>query len=269
LENLWRLPLPEGQWLYSGGQPQGESGFRSLTARGVRTVISVDGAPPEIETARMFGLRYVHLPIGYDGVPEERLRQMVQAVRSLPGPVYVHCHHGKHRGPASAVCLWRSMNSNITPNDGIELLRTMGAHAKYAGLYRAVELVPANSMPALTGSVQFPEVTPVSPLAEQMVAIDGIWEQLQAAASTTTRPEESARRFEELWTDLAERFHESARMRESPPTESDRELTALLAETGHFMELAAGGDQIAVSRLPSRLRLLESRCTGCHAGFRD
>lgn len=38
--------------LLSGGSPEGDEGFRSLQALGVKTVITVDGARPEVEQAR-------------------------------------------------------------------------------------------------------------------------------------------------------------------------------------------------------------------------
>ncbi len=258
LENLWALPLGDGRVLYSGGQPDGETGFQSLQSLGIRTVISVDGARPEVETAKRFGLRYVHLPIGYDRVPAERLQDMVRAVRALPQPIYLHCHHGKHRGPASAVCILRSLNAAITPERGVELLREMGTHPKYAGLYRSVEeeLLVTNSRRA-----EFAEVSAVSPLADQMVAIDRVWEQLQAAAMTSGNANDSEVSLKELWTDLAERFRESARLYEQAGSKSTNELRDALSETARFMDDA---DEVR-----SNLRLLESRCAVCHAKFRD
>ena len=65
IENAFRL----SPRLYSGGEPQGEGAFKALKALGVKTIISVDGARPDVETARKFGIRYVHLPVGYHGVP--------------------------------------------------------------------------------------------------------------------------------------------------------------------------------------------------------
>src|SRR5207302_1722064 len=56
--------------LYSGSVPEGDAGFASLRRLGVQTAISVDGARPDVDRARRFGLRYVHIPVGYDGVPE-------------------------------------------------------------------------------------------------------------------------------------------------------------------------------------------------------
>src|ERR1051326_9522581 len=56
LRNVFRV----GRRLYSGAAPADEAGFRSLCALGVRTIISVDGATPDVAAARRHGLRYVH-----------------------------------------------------------------------------------------------------------------------------------------------------------------------------------------------------------------
>ena len=56
----------------SGSVPEGDAGFDTLAAMGVKTIISVDGAVPEVERATVRGMRYIHLPIGYNGVDEKR-----------------------------------------------------------------------------------------------------------------------------------------------------------------------------------------------------
>src|SRR5262245_48277837 len=86
----------------SGGLPEGEAAFQDLAALGIKTIISVDGATPDVATAKKHGLRYVHLPHGYDGISAARAAELAKAVRDLPGPIYIHCHHGKHRSPAAA-----------------------------------------------------------------------------------------------------------------------------------------------------------------------
>ncbi len=88
--------------IFSGSQPHGEQGFESLEKLGVKTVVSVDGARPDAQRAKQHGLRYVHIPIGYDGIPRPAALALVRAIREAPGPIYIHCHHGKHRGPAAA-----------------------------------------------------------------------------------------------------------------------------------------------------------------------
>jgi hypothetical protein len=52
----------------SGGLPEGDAAFQELAALGVKTIISVDGMTPDVGMAAKHGLRYVHLPHGYDGM---------------------------------------------------------------------------------------------------------------------------------------------------------------------------------------------------------
>src|SRR5438105_4959917 len=95
--------------VFAGAQPEGDAGFAALKRMGVKTIISVDGAKPDVERAHRFGLRYVHLPIGYDGVSPDEGRAIAKAIDEVEGPVYVHCHHGKHRS-AAAVAVACVMN---------------------------------------------------------------------------------------------------------------------------------------------------------------
>src|SRR4051794_27773883 len=62
--------------IYSGGSPDGEAGFAELERLGVKTIISVDGARPDVDAATRHGIRYVHLPVGYDGIPRERVLEL-------------------------------------------------------------------------------------------------------------------------------------------------------------------------------------------------
>ncbi|MBM4063406.1 MAG: hypothetical protein FJ265_20245, partial [Planctomycetes bacterium] len=80
-----------------GGVPEGEEGLRTLAAMGIKTVVSVDGGAPDAAAAEALGMRYVHLPIRYSGIDRERQLELAQVVANAGGPVYVHCHHGKHR----------------------------------------------------------------------------------------------------------------------------------------------------------------------------
>src|SRR5438067_12433059 len=92
LHNAFRL----SERLYSGSSPDGDAGFASLQKLGVRTVLSVDGTSPDARLAEKYGLRYVHIPVGYDGIPREKASVIAKAARDLPGPVYVHRPHGQH-----------------------------------------------------------------------------------------------------------------------------------------------------------------------------
>src|SRR4051794_28782030 len=61
-----------GDDLSSGATPEGDDGFRSLHDLGIKTIISVDGTRPDVERARRFGFRYVHIPVRYGGIPREQ-----------------------------------------------------------------------------------------------------------------------------------------------------------------------------------------------------
>ena len=91
--------------VFSGNSPDSDAAFAEIAKLGVKTIISVDGGKPDVELARKHGLRYIHLPIGYDGVPANRVAELVKAAQSSHGPLYVHCHHGRHRGPAAVAVI--------------------------------------------------------------------------------------------------------------------------------------------------------------------
>ena len=81
---------------------------------GRKTVLTLDGAQPDVETAKRHGLRYVHVPIGYDGIPAARALELAKTFQTLEpsGPIFVHCHHGKHRGPAACSIALRSRSGS-------------------------------------------------------------------------------------------------------------------------------------------------------------
>ena len=176
VHNLFAL----GTNVYSGSTPEGEEGFAALQELGVKTIISVDGAKPDVDLAKKHGMRYVHLPHGYDGISTNLQLQLAKAGESLKGPIYVHCHHGKHRGPTAAavICMARE---NWTSDQADAWLRAAGTSTNYPGLYDAVKTFKKPSAASLqAASCDFPETAKVSGLVEAMVGIDERWENLRA-----------------------------------------------------------------------------------------
>ena len=179
------------QNVISGGTPRGEAAFAELDQLGIRTIISVDGAKPAVATAAKYGLRYVHLPHGYDGISQRRLEELAKAVSDLEGPIYLHCHRGLHRSPAAAgaACVAAGL---IPREQGLYMLAFAGTSPRYQGLFQAVRdavPLPSDYLDAL--DVKFHEAVDVPPLAETMLAIDQTYERLQiiAAAGWHTPPE--------------------------------------------------------------------------------
>lgn len=164
--------------VFSGGQPHGPEGFRELRELGVKTIISVDGATPDLAAAQAEGIATIHLPIGYNGIDDQRAAQLAKAIRELPGPFYIQCHHGKHRSPTAAAvaCVGAGL---MEAADAPALLALAGTGANYRGLHRAAaeaQLLPKGVLARVPG--EFPEVAELPDLAEAMVELDHRFERL-------------------------------------------------------------------------------------------
>ena len=151
-----------------------------LKSLGIKTIITVDGARPDLETARRMGMRYVHIPVGYDGVPRDKAARIIKAYRSLEGPVFVHCHHGKHRGPTAAALCGVAIE-NWSKEEALAWMKTAGTSPDYPGLFDTVrDFVAPGSDELDRAASDFPEHQKVPGLVDAMVEIDRHWDQLKA-----------------------------------------------------------------------------------------
>src|SRR5262249_30099789 len=131
---------------------------------------------------RRHGLRYAHVPIGYDGVPRRQALRIARAVRDLPGPVYLHCHHGKHRGPAAAAVALLCLDDSCAAEQAVAWLREAGTDPRYAGLSAAPRQLRRPSSEELDGvPADFPEAAEVGGMARLMVEVDARWDHLRLA----------------------------------------------------------------------------------------
>jgi protein tyrosine phosphatase (PTP) superfamily phosphohydrolase (DUF442 family) len=262
----------------SGGQPAGEAGFAELKRLGVKTVISVDGARPEIQLARKYGLRYVHLPHGYDGIPQERAQELAKAVRDLEGPIYIHCHHGKHRSPAASAVACVSAGF-IAPSQSLDVLKVAGTSENYRGLYKSAEAARKLDDALLDAlAAEFPETAKLPPLAEAMVALEHTHDHLKFIAATgwkrpTTHPDldpphvalllrehfTEMLRTEGVSTEPAE-FQDLIRQGESAARELEESLAAWQA---------SGVGAHLPKTIPASFERVSASCTDCHRQFRD
>jgi protein tyrosine phosphatase (PTP) superfamily phosphohydrolase (DUF442 family) len=266
LHNVYRLSAR----LYSGSGPEGDAGFAALRALGVKTVISVDGAAPDAATAGRYGLRYVHVPVSYDGIPREKAWRMARAARDLPGPVYVHCHHGQHRGPAAAACVLLALDPSFTRDDAAAWLAQAGTDPRYRGLIELPRTLPRPSAADLDAlPADFPAVVAVPDLTRLMVAIDARWDHLKAAKAAGWKappghpdidpPHEALQ--------LLELYREAGRLPDV--TRRGEGFLALLQEaeqaTGE-LEKALRGD---VGAAQAAFEQSQALCGRCHTKYRD
>ncbi len=261
LENLRQL---NGHVL-SGGTPDGAEGFASLQRLGVRTVLSVDGAAPEVELAARYGLRYVHIPVGYDGIPTPTAWRLARAVRDLPGPVYVHCHHGRHRGPAAAVAVGLCLDPAFGPADARAFLAAAGTDPRYRGLVGLPDTLPRPTAADIDAvPPDFPPAAAVPDFVQRMVALDALADRLKSAARAGW-PDPAAA-ASDAWQ-MHELYRECQR---SPVVEKHGPAFAVgLSEaeaTARTLSDALRSTPATAAPIWARA---ERQCAGCHARWRD
>ncbi|MCA9293088.1 MAG: hypothetical protein KDA20_04665 [Phycisphaerales bacterium] len=167
--------------VYSGAQPVGEAAFAELAALGVRTIISVDGARPDAEAVRAHGMQYVHLPIQYAGIDTQRRAELVAALRDCERPIYVHCHHGLHRGPAATAYALVGLGE-LSAEAGLRFLAEAGTSQDYPGLFACVREAGEAPPPAAANAIDgraLPEANFPGTIAQAMATIDQHWDNLQ------------------------------------------------------------------------------------------
>jgi protein tyrosine phosphatase (PTP) superfamily phosphohydrolase (DUF442 family) len=262
----------------SGAQPDGDEAFSELRALGVKTIISVDGAKPDVEAARKYGLRYVHLPIGYDGVPDKRVKELAKAVRDLPGPVYIHCHHGKHRSPAAATVACVSAGL-VSSRNAVAVLQVAGTSPRYLGLFESTtnaHRLEDKLLDAL--NVEFRETIDVPPLAEAMVAIEHTHDHLKLLSSTDWKqsPEHPDLDPAHEALLLREHFTELLRSDELKQQPIEFQRLAQHAETAcqHLENVVRNWKAAEPSSPPPKeiavaFDQLSNHCASCHRRFRD
>ena len=256
--------------IFQGAQPEGDVAFRNLAAMGVTTVLSVDGARPDLESAHKHGLRYVHVPIEYSGLTREQELTIVKVVAASEGPTFVHCHHGKHRGPA-ATMIARMALEKIDVATAVDGLRSSECSAKYKGLYAAVEsfALPTDAeLAEITDD--FPSYVAAPALIDAMVDVDFRVENLRQSRDAgwctpsdnpDVSPPHEARM---LW----EHYREIGRSDEAK--ELGEHFVALLAESEaaaiDLEEALRSANQDAAESAWTHVR---DGCNTCHTDFRN
>ena len=274
LPNAYRV----SEKVASGGQPAGEAGFAKLRELGVKTIISVDGARPDVEAAKRHGLRYIHLPHSYDGIPDQRAKELAKAVRDMPGLVYIHCHHGKHRSPAAAAVACVTVGL-LAPEAALGVLTTAGTSENYRGLYQSAQAArPLDGDVLDAVAAEFPETVRVPPIADAMVEIEHTHDHLKALAAGGWRrlakqpdldpPHEALL--------LKEYYHEL--MRTADVQQQPAEFQAMLqAAEKDAAELEAalrtwhkaGASGTPPEAIGKSYTAISQSCTACHKQFRD
>ena len=260
--------------LARGASPEGDAAFAALAAAGIRSIVSVDGAAPDVATAKRHGLRYVHVPFGYDGVPEATALELARTFEILApaGPIFVHCHHGKHRGPAASG-IGHILLDGATNEAALADMKLAGTDPKYKGLYEAIRTFRRPTPEALAGvRAELPEVAKQGTRAAAMAAIDHTWANLNAArAATWSVPKDHADvdpPHESVI--LAEGLREFGRRPEiAAESEAFRTLLAAGEAAAWDLSKALETGKVDAGRAEAAFTALQRSCVDCHTQFRD
>jgi protein tyrosine phosphatase (PTP) superfamily phosphohydrolase (DUF442 family) len=261
--------------LVRGAQPEGDAAFAALAAAGVTSIISVDGARPDVETARKHGIRSVHIPFGYDGIPPDRVLELVKTFQILSaqgGSVFVHCHHGKHRGPAA--CAIGRMALDGVPNAEAEAdLVRAGTDPKYQGLWgvvRGFRMPTAEQLAAV--DAKLPAVAAVGGPTQAMVRIDGVWSRLKEvkAAAWGVPPEHPDVEPAHEAKILAQAFREFAALPEAKAAgPAYAQHLAISEKAAWDLSRALERGRVSAADAKAAFDRIGASCTACHAQFRD
>lgn len=260
--------LQVSERIYSGGEPKEDLAFAELARLGVKTIVSVDGARPKLELAEKYGLRYVHVPIGYDGISDQAGKALAGLIREAEGPYYIHCHHGTHRGPAAAAvaCI---ADGAADGKSALGILRKAGTSEGYGGLWRDVEAYqrpdPGEPLPELVA------VAEVGSMAAVMAQIDRASDNLKLCAPLDWRtppdhPDISAPQEALL---LKEGFRETVR-RLQESNDYDQQFLDWMREaeqTAARLESALKNQEIQAAA--TAFQTVQDQCKRCHKQYRD
>lgn len=255
--------------IYSGAAPVGPESFALLADMGIRTLVCVDSARPDVEGAAAFGLRYLHIPIGYDLIPREAELAIAAALEEGDGPYFFHCHHGKHRGPAAAAIALRT-DSNCPASVALDVLELAGTSTNYPGLWRDVEQwTPPTADEARPKLVAIAEV---SDFEGAMAATDRTWDTLKWVRDADwgvppDHPDIDPKHEAKLLVEGLEACLKN------PPAElltnGDFE-ERMEAAVGHARALRDGVlEALDPAVLEERFQAVSRSCKDCHRDYRD
>jgi len=265
---------------YSGSAPAGDAGFDSLSSLGIKTILSVDGAIPSVDLAEKHGMRYVHLPIGYDGFADERKAQLVRAVRDLPKPIYLHCHHGKHRSAAAAGTIAVSLGW-LTNDQATTRMKVCGTAAGYKGLWACTAAAaPMTAIAIDAASSDFPKITKPDSFVASMVAIDETLDRLKLAEKNgwlapkdhpDLAPVSDAGKLADLFRLIGE---PPAKPNQNPQEQADRLAQIhlwLKAESmkANELERMLQNPSAKTAEMSQTFAAIGASCKQCHVKYRD
>ncbi len=253
--------------IFTGYEPTGNAGFDSLQKLGIKTIVNADGATPDIDAAKARGMRYIHIPYGYDTVPDEVQKAICKIIKECDGPFYFHCHHGQHRGPAAAAIALRA-DTGCDAETGLAVLTRCGTGKDYKGLWKSVgEFKPPGKDEPLP---ELHEISKVNDLPQAMARMDRVWDNVILLQKSDWKPPadhpDLSAEHEALI--LGESLRTIARLNVEKDQKQDMWLRMKETESFafHLRDALKSGD---TKQANERFHAIENNCMNCHSLYRN
>ena len=272
LHNVYQL----SEDIISGSEPHGEEAFQILHAKGVRTILSVDGKVPDAELAAQYGMKYVHVPIQYRGITGEEISLIAKTFREQEGPFFVHCFHGKHRGPAAAAIGRVALDGVSRETALAEMRQYCGTAPSYEGLYATIAhapIPPAYETRAIPWD--FPAASPLEGIAGAMVVVSRADDHLKALAKNGWQPDPTHPDMDASneAAKLADVFERSVALEEvlKQPEDFRKWMDDSVKQSAALREVVRGLSSGATTAADAdkAYKALSATCTACHDGYRN
>jgi len=273
LHNVYRL----SDRIISGGEPESPDALAAIADMGVKTILSVDGKVPDAQTAASLGMRYVHVPIQYKGITDEELLQITKTFRELEGPFYVHCFHGKHRGP-SAAAVGRVALDGVPREQALaEMRQWCGTSKKYEGLYGVVAMgALPDAETTAAYEFDFPAAQKLDGVAGLMVHVSRAYDRIKAMQRNAWQvnpdhPDIDPVNESAILVSLFTQAHELDEVRAADDDyrawiDASIDQAASLREVVGAAREAGDGDWAASD---AAFAGLDATCDACHAAYRN
>lgn len=277
LHNIFRL----SDNFISGSEPLDDEALAQVAAWGVKTILSVDGKAPAVDKARELGMRYVHVPLQYKGITDEQIAQITKTFHELEPPFFVHCFHGKHRGPTAAA-LGRIALDGLSRDRAIAEMRQWSSTAqKYEGLYNSV--ATADIPTRLQSSVydfDFTEAHRFDGFREVMIGMTRLQDELKIVRATDWSANADHPDVDPLRsaTQMAQLFAAASDMKETEAHGEDFHEMMADGKSGidELVKLLTDCRQAESAEVTPQFEAMEAAyqrmansCLDCHTGYRN